>query len=91
MHMNEIRWGILQALSDGAPAARKAILAGIGVDKLPGWPFTKLMEGGLIVRQARGIYSITDAGREALMRRLSQPGTDWEHGHSNGGKDPSSV
>lgn len=66
MYMTEARCGILAALSDGRPMARQDILARMGEDRMLGYPFTKLIEGGLIERPARATYIITVHGQLAL-------------------------
>ena len=69
MYITEARGGILRVLAAGRPVQRRDILARMEVDKMPGYPFTKLLEGGLIERPSRGVYVITAAGQEALADR----------------------
>ena len=70
MYMTEARCqGVLTALSDGRPMARQDILARMGEDRMPGYPVTKLIEGGLIERPARATYTITVHGQLALADR----------------------
>ena len=68
MYMTDERWDILEALSDGRPIARQDVLARMGVDRMPGYPFTKLIAGGLIERPARATYIITAEGQLAMER-----------------------
>ena len=67
--MTTTRWAILEALSGRGPMARRDILSRLGVDGMPGFPFTHLVKGGLIERPARGTYCITDEGRLVLQQR----------------------
>ena len=71
MAMTKTRWAILEALSGGRPMARRDILGRLGVDKMPGYPFTHLVKGRLIERPAKATYRITDEGRLALALRTS--------------------
>ena len=70
--MTEARWGILEAPSDRRPMARQEILARMGVNRMPGYPFTHLVAGGLIERLARATYVITADG--VLAKQVDERG-----------------